>query len=85
VIALWFAKYYGTGDGARCDGPLHTITVKDRMGHMQAELAAPEFSTEHHERARWVAEFLRAQSVRNSGEFVTVTIRGTEYGVEGET
>ncbi|NRB19943.1 MAG: DNA cytosine methyltransferase [Rhodobacteraceae bacterium] len=81
LIAPWFAKYYGTGDGARSDGPLHTITVKDRMGHMQAELAAPEFSTEHHQRAREVAEFLRSQGVWDGGEFVTVTIKGTEYVV----
>ncbi|WIY25788.1 DNA cytosine methyltransferase [Parasedimentitalea psychrophila] len=62
VIAPWFAKYYGTGDGARSGGPLHTVTVKDRVGHMQAELAVPEFSTEHHQRARQVAEFLRSQA-----------------------
>lgn len=81
LIAPWFAKYYGTGDGARCDDPLHTITVKDRMGHVQAELAAPEFSEEHHNRARQVAEFLRSQGVWEGGEFVSVTIKGTEYVV----
>jgi len=81
VIAPWFAKYYGTGDGARSDEPLHTITAKDRMGHMQAELAAPEFSTEHHNRARDVAEFLRSQGVWDGGEFVTLTIKGTDYVV----
>ena len=81
VIAPWIAKYYGTGDGARSDEPLHTVTVKDRMGHMQAELAAPEFSAEHHERARQVAEFLRSQGVWDGGEFVTVTIKGIEYVV----
>ncbi|NRB18356.1 MAG: DNA cytosine methyltransferase [Rhodobacteraceae bacterium] len=81
LIAPWIAKYYGTGDGARSDEPLHTVTVKDRMGHMQAELAAPEFSGEHHDRAREVAEFLRSQGVWDGGEFVTVTIKATAYVV----
>lgn len=32
LIAPFLAKYYGTGDGARVDGPLHTDTTKDRFG-----------------------------------------------------
>ena len=31
---------------------MHTVTVKDRIGHMQAELAAPPFAPEHEVRAR---------------------------------
>ncbi|WP_295450166.1 DNA cytosine methyltransferase [uncultured Pseudophaeobacter sp.] len=81
LIAPWFAKYYGTGDGARCNDPMHTVTVKDRMGHMQAELAAPTFSPEHEARAREVADFLRSQGVWDGGEFVTVTIKGQEFVV----
>ena len=80
-IAPWFAKYYGTGDGARCSDPMHTVTVKDRMGHMQAELAAPTFAPEHEARAHEVAEFLRSQGVWDGGEFVTVTIKGQEFVV----
>lgn len=80
-IAAWFAKYYGTGDGARTDEPLHTVTVKDRMSHMQAELAAPPFAPEHHARARQVAEFLRAHDAWSGGEFVTLTIAGATYVV----
>ncbi|WP_261394767.1 DNA cytosine methyltransferase [Mameliella alba] len=81
LVAPWFAKYYGTGDGARTDEPCHTITVRDRMGHVEAELQAPEFGPEHHDRARQVAEFLRAHDAWDGGEFVTLTIDGAEYVV----
>lgn len=80
-VAAWFAKYYGTGDGARTDEPMHTVTVKDRMGHMQAELAAPPFTPEHEARAREVAEFLRAHDAWDGGEFVTLTIDGATFVV----
>lgn len=80
-VAAFFAKYYGTGDGARTDDPMHTITVKDRMAHMQAELAAPPFAPEHHSRARAVAEFLREHGAWAGGEFVTLEIGGTSYVV----
>lgn len=80
-VAAFFAKYYGTGDGARTDEPCHTVTVKDRMGHVQAELAAPPFGAEHHARAREVAEFLRAHEAWDGGEFVMLEIEGAEYVV----
>ncbi|MFY0680259.1 MAG: DNA cytosine methyltransferase [Thalassovita sp.] len=81
VIASYFAKYYGTGDGARTDDPCHTVTVKDRFSHVQAELSAPPFEPEHEERARQVAEFLRAHEAWDGGEFVRLTINGEEYVV----
>lgn len=81
LIAPWFAKYYGAGTGARHDEPAHTITVKDKLGHMQADLQAPPFGPEHHDRAREVAEFLRAQGAWDGGEFVTLTIGGKDYAV----
>lgn len=80
-VAPFLAKYYGTGDGARTDEPMHTITVKDRMAHMQAELAAPPFAPEHHTRARQVAEFLREHGTWDGGEFVTLEIGGASYVV----
>lgn len=80
-VAAFFAKYYGTGDGARTDEPMHTVTVKDRMAHMQAKLAAPPFSPEHHARAREVAEFLREHGAWTGGEFVTLEIDGAAYVV----
>lgn len=80
-VAAFFAKYYGTGDGARTDDPCHTITVKDRMAHVQAGLAAPPFAPEHHARARAVAEFLRTYEAWAGGEFVTLILDGAEYVV----
>lgn len=77
-VAAFFAKYYGTGDGSATDEPLHTITVKDRMAHMQAALQAPPFGPEHHTRARTVADFLRAHGAWSGGEFVTLQIDGTD-------
>jgi DNA (cytosine-5)-methyltransferase 1 len=79
ILAPFFAKYYGTGDGSRADTPLHTITVKDRMAHVQADLCPPSFGPEHHARARQVAEFLRAHDAWDGGEFVTLTIACVEY------
>ncbi|GGW24152.1 type II DNA modification methyltransferase [Gemmobacter lanyuensis] len=80
-VAAFFAKYYGTGDGARTDEPCHTITVKDRMGHMQASLQAPPFGPEHEARARAVADFLRAHDAWDSREFVTLSIDGADFVV----
>lgn len=79
LIAPFFAKYYGTGDGSRADEPLHTITVKDRMAHVQVDLAPPSFGPQHHARARQVADFLRAEGAWDGGEFVTLTIAGVDY------
>ena len=80
-VAAFFAKYYGTGDGARTDEPLHTITVKDRMGHIQADLAAPPFTEAHHDRARQVTAFLRDHGAWTGGEYVTLSIDGTVFVV----
>ncbi|QOL81103.1 DNA cytosine methyltransferase [Pseudooceanicola spongiae] len=80
-VATFFAKYYGTGDGARTDTPCHTITVKDRMAHVQAALQVPPFTQEHAPRAHAVAEFLRAHGVWDGGDVVTLEIDGTTYVV----
>lgn len=80
-VAAFFAKYYGTGDGSRTDEPCHTVTVKDRMAHIQAEMAAPPFAAEHEARARQVAEFLRAHDAWDGGEFVTLDINGATFVV----
>lgn len=80
-VAAFFAKYYGTGDGSRTDAPCHTITVKDRFAHMQAQLSAPSFGPEHQARAREVADFLRAHDAWDGGEYVTLTIAGESYVV----
>lgn len=78
-VAAWFAKYYGTGDGARQDEPCHTVTVRDRFAHMQADLAAPPFGPEHHTKARAVADLLRSHGLWDDREFVTLSIEGTEF------
>lgn len=78
-VAAFFTKYYGTGDGARMDEPAHTITVKDRFAHTQAEMAVPPFSPSHEARAHEVAKFLRSHGAWDGGEFVTLTIDGCEY------
>ncbi|MCA1334203.1 DNA cytosine methyltransferase [Pseudooceanicola marinus] len=78
-VATFFAKYYGTGDGAHTDAPCHTITVKDRMAHIQAALQAPPFTEAHEARAREVAAFLRAHGAWDGGDLVTLDIAGTRY------
>ncbi|NDW30993.1 DNA cytosine methyltransferase [Salipiger sp. PrR007] len=78
-VAAWLAKYYGTGDGAPAHGPMHTVTTKDRMGPMQAEVAAPPFDEAHAPRARQVAELLRAHGLWDDREFVTLEIGGTSF------
>jgi DNA (cytosine-5)-methyltransferase 1 len=80
-VAAWFAKYYGTGDGAPMDDPCHTITVKDRMSHCEAACAAPPFTESHMNRAREVADFLREHGAWNGDEFVTLTIEGEAFVV----
>ncbi|VDC28265.1 DNA cytosine methyltransferase [Pseudogemmobacter humi] len=79
LTTAWFAKYYGTGDGARMDEPAHTITVKDRLAHMQADLAAPPFGPEHEPKARAVADLLREYGLWDDREFVTLSIDGAEF------
>lgn len=80
VTAAWFAKYYGTGDGARHDEPCHTVTVRDRFAHMQASMAAaPPFGAEHEGKARAAAQLLRDHGLWDEREFVTLTIDGAEF------
>ncbi|WP_299144064.1 DNA cytosine methyltransferase [uncultured Tateyamaria sp.] len=81
LVAPFFAKYYGTAQGNRTDDPCHTITVQDRFAHVQADLAPPAFGIEHEERAREVAEFMRAHGAWDGGEFVTLTIDGDTFVV----
>lgn len=79
AVAAFFAKYYGTGDGSRTDDPCHTVTVKDRFAHVQADLTAPPFGPEHQDKARQVAQLLRDFGLWDGREFVTLTIDGTEF------
>ncbi|PIE10019.1 MAG: hypothetical protein CSA72_10420 [Rhodobacterales bacterium] len=81
LTASYFAKYYGTGDGAETGEPMHTITVRDRIAHMQASLHPPVFGPEHQARARQVADFLREHGYWDDREFVTLTIDGETFVV----
>lgn len=38
LVAAFLTKYYGTGDGAGIDAPLHTDTTKDRFGLVTVEI-----------------------------------------------
>ena len=79
VVTGALVKYYGTGDGQSLDDSLHTVTVKDRFGFAQAALSAPPFGPEHEDRAREVADFLRAHGEWDDREFVTLEISGITY------
>ncbi|WP_370310934.1 DNA cytosine methyltransferase [Salipiger bermudensis] len=78
-VAAWLAKYYGTGDGTSATEPMHTITTKDRIVPVEAELAAPPFDDAHAPRARQVADLLREHGLWDDREFVTVEIGGTSF------
>ncbi|MGV0909245.1 DNA cytosine methyltransferase [Martelella sp. FOR1707] len=81
AVAAYCAKYFGTGDGADYGGPLHTVTTKDRFGHVQAALDAPPFTEEQADRARLVAAFLRKHGFWDDREFVTLTIGDASFVV----
>ncbi|MDO1582414.1 DNA cytosine methyltransferase [Rhizobium oryzicola] len=79
LVAPYFQKYFGTGDGAREDAPAHTITVKDRFGHVEAALDAPPFTPDQADRAREVADFMRAHGFWDEREFVTLEMSGITF------
>lgn len=72
VVLPHLTAYYGTGDGANTDDPVRTVTTHDRFAHVEAEACTPPLAAWQIERARQVAEFLRAEGVWTGGEFVTV-------------
>lgn len=79
LSTAFFAKYYGTGDGATMDEPTHTVTTKDRFGFIEAAIAAPPFTEDMAARARAVADFLRAQGFWDAREFVTLELAGVTF------
>lgn len=79
LVAPFMQKYYGTGDGARHDEPAHTVTVKDRFGHVEAVVELPPFTEEMAARARQVADFLRSHGFWDEREFVTLVIGGATF------
>lgn len=81
VVAPFMQKYYGTGDGSRHDEPAHTVTTKERFGHVEAAVDWPPFTEAVAARARQVADFLRAHGFWDSREFVTVEIDGETFTI----
>lgn len=76
VVAPFMQKYYGTGDGARVDDPCHSVTTKDRFGFVETVIDLPPFTPDQKDRAREVADFLRAHGFWDEREFVTLEIGG---------
>lgn len=81
LVAPYLQKYYGTGDGARLDDAMHTVTVKDRFGHVEAGMSVPPFTVDQEDRARQVAAFLRSYGFWDEREFVTLDIGEQTYVV----
>jgi len=81
VVAPFFQKYYGTGDGQRADEPAHTVTVKDRLGFCEGELHPEPLTEGQLDRARQVAAFLREHGFWDEREFVTVHLDGEAWTI----
>ncbi|MEY9098873.1 DNA (cytosine-5)-methyltransferase 1 [Sinorhizobium fredii] len=79
LIMPYLQAYYGTGDGQHETEPMRTVTTKDRHGHVEAAICAPPFSEAQADRARQVAEFMRAHGFWDDREFVTVEIDGATF------
>jgi DNA (cytosine-5)-methyltransferase 1 len=81
LIMPYLQSYYGTGEGCREDGAGHTVTTRDRFGHIEATIDVPPFTEAQAGRARQVADFLRAHGVWDEREFVTIDIDGVTFVV----
>lgn len=79
LVSPFLVKFYGTGDGSPIDEPAHTITTKDRFGHVECDLGKPCLAPEQLHRAMQVADLLRSFDVWDDREFVTVTVNHEEY------
>ncbi|MEZ2220741.1 DNA cytosine methyltransferase [Rhizobium sp. RCC_161_2] len=79
LVAPHLHAYYGSDQDTPEDEPFHTITTKPRFSHVEAEISAPPFTPDQHERAREVAAFLRSFGFWDDREFVTLTIGEAEF------
>ncbi|OHV85940.1 DNA cytosine methyltransferase [Ensifer sp. LCM 4579] len=79
LVTPYLQAYYGTGDGAHETEPMRTVTTKDRHGHVEATISAPPFTEAQADRARQVADFMRAHGFWDEREFVTVEIGGETF------
>lgn len=80
LISGFLTKYYGTGDGATIDGPLHTDTTKDRFGLVTVDIDGHTYA---------IADIgIRAQGFPDSyvidrridGSPITATVQGSCCG-----
>ncbi|MCA0401331.1 MAG: DNA cytosine methyltransferase [Proteobacteria bacterium] len=72
IVLPFTSTYYGVDQAPEINEPLATVTTKDRFAHIEAPADAPPLADWQIDRARAVAEFLRAEGVWRGGEFVTV-------------
>ncbi|OCJ05292.1 C-5 cytosine-specific DNA methylase [Rhizobium sp. AC44/96] len=79
LVAPHLHAYYGSDQDTPEDEPFHTITTKPRFSHVEAEINAPPFTPDQEDRARQVAEFMRAHGFWDDREFVTLTIGAYEF------
>nr|WP_234892196.1 DNA cytosine methyltransferase [Agrobacterium vitis] len=81
LVTPFMASYYGMDTKGEENEPCHTITTKDRFGHVEAGMSVPPFTTDQEDRARQVAAFLRSYSFWDDREFVTLDIGEQTYVV----
>ncbi|MDX0218583.1 C-5 cytosine-specific DNA methylase [Sinorhizobium meliloti] len=79
LVMPYLQAYYGTGDGQHETEPMRTVTTKDRHGHVEATIGVPPFTEAQADRARQVADFMRAHGFWDDREFVTVDISGETF------
>ncbi|WHS94616.1 DNA cytosine methyltransferase [Sinorhizobium kummerowiae] len=79
LVMPYLQAYYGTGDGQHETEPMRTVTTKDRHGHVEATISVPPFTEAQADRARQVADFMRAHGFWDDREFVTVEISGETF------
>lgn len=79
TLPLMTAYYSNGGQHARVDAPSLTVPTKARFGLTDALATIPPITDAQWQRARQVAEFLRAHGCWDGGEIVTLSIRGTVF------
>lgn len=76
IVAPHLHAYYGSDQDTPETEPFHTLTTKPRFGHVEAAIAIPPFTESQAERARQVADFMRAHDLWDEREFVTFEVDG---------
>ncbi|RVG72483.1 C-5 cytosine-specific DNA methylase [Sinorhizobium meliloti] len=79
LVTPFLSAYYGSDQDTPETEPFHTITTKPRFSHVEAGIAAPPFTEAQADRARQVADFMRAHGFWDDRELVTVEISGETF------